>query len=306
MALLYSVQAAIRSGDAGAPAQLLRSMASAADAPALGRFVPAIVAVLQDEAEAGMAAAAAGASAAEEGPRGPAGRLEAVLRVVGALVENGALPVEACAEELLSLTSAVVVHRAAGAPAAAPAPAPAPAGGGPAPYQARAAARGVGGEAAALGAASAEVQLRLRALAARVLAALIGRLEGAAAAAGAGGLDMAAAVRAPLATLLLHVIAGAPHPPPPAGGAAAEGAPAQPLPAASPSVFGATLALSCVGAAVLAARVMPLAPRLAVEWGEAAEDAGRSRAERAWAQHCTAALQKVAGGAGSDSARSRS
>lgn len=349
----------MRSGDAGASRHLLQTLATAADAPALRRLLPAIVAVLRDEADAGvvasMSVAPSPATAASTGTAPPLQRLAAVLRVVDALVANPALPLEACAEELLALVTSLAIHRA---PPGAPQPPTAqqpPSADGKQPYPVRAAAQQFyqtsGG---AYDTAAVEAQLRLRSLAGRVLALLVARVDvGApppraghargftsssspAAAADAG--DAAAAVRLPLATLLMHVLtappsaaaaAAAAHG---AGGgeefdedddddegaagkgaggdvamAVAAGAPRSAaaasapssllasLPRPSPSVYGAAVALGCVGGGPLRALLLPVLTRLLAAWGAVADDvAGSPACDRAWAQHCVVALQRVA------------
>jgi hypothetical protein len=359
------VQAAVRSGDFGSSAHLLRTLATAADAPALRRLVPAIVAVLKCEADEGVAAAAAAAgaeprlltrAAASQQPPAPAPAaarrpqqqqqqqllLSAVLHIVDALVANAALPVEGCGDELLALVTSLAIHRApSGAPQPPPPPPPlaapaataAPAA--PTSFQQRAALRR--GYAAALGALDGEcveAQVRLRQLAARTLGGLIARLERERLRVGDGGgadaTGRAQPIRQPLAALLRHVLLSSPPPPSCAGGggapapaaavvfgqqqqeeeeeeedaggdasmgvAAAAAGRALQLPLPSPSVYGATVALGCVGARAFSAGLAPVALRLGAHWADVAEDATALAHVRAWARHCAVALERVSAG----------
>ena len=82
-----------------------------------------------------------------------------------------------------------------------------------------------------------------------------------------------------------------------AGGAASSSASRFPPP--SPSVYGAVLALSCVGPSQFKRYFVSddhdgLMLPLMVAWSQIIEDRRRPAHERAWAQHCVVALQRIA------------
>jgi hypothetical protein len=180
-----------------------------------------------------------------------------------------------------------------------------------------------------------EAQVRLRQLAARTLGGLVGRLEGDRLRAGDAGAGRAPPIRQPLATLLRHVLlsgpragalaagggAGATASPVvfegqaegeegeeheeeeeelmgghAAGAGAAAAARALQLPLPSPSVYGATVALGCVGSRAFTSGLAPVSTRLGAHWADVAEDAAAPAHVRAWARHCSVALQRVTAG----------